>query len=84
MKRFCFMLSLLLICTTLFGESLSNKIVTVSISQTTKQTSSEKKDEVQCKAITKSGKRCKRKKTNNSDYCKQHKLIEAKKQQKCK
>lgn len=73
MKRFFFMLSLILIGISLAGESLSNKIAVVTSPQATNQ-----KEDVQCKAITKSGKRCKRKKTNNSDYCKQHKLIEEK------
>ena len=79
MKRFFFMLSLILIGISLAGESLSNKTAVVASSQPTNYVSVVKKDDVQCKAITKSGKRCKRKKTNNSDYCKQHKLIEEKK-----
>ena len=82
MKRFCFMLSLILIGISLAGESLSNKTVVATSLQATNHISVVKKDDVQCKAITKSGKRCKRKKTNNSEYCKQHKLIEEKKRQK--
>lgn len=79
MRRFCLLLSLILIGISLAGESLSNKTAVVASSQSTNYVSVVKKDDVQCKAITKSGKRCKRKKTNNSDYCKQHKLIEEKK-----
>ena len=82
MRRICFMLSLIMLGFSFAGESLTNKTSTVSVSKNTKQASAEKKDEVCCKAITKSGKRCKRKKTNNSDYCKQHKLIEEKKERK--
>ena len=82
MKRFCFMLSLILIGISFAGESLSNKTVVATSLQATNYISVVKKDDVQCKAITKSGKRCKRKKTNNSEYCKQHKLIEEKKRQK--
>ena len=82
MKRFCFMLSLILIGISFAGESLSNKTVVATSLQATNYISVVKKDDVQCKAITKSGKLCKRKKTNNSEYCKQHKLIEEKKRQK--
>lgn len=82
MRRFCLLLSLILIGISLAGESLSNKTAVVTSPQATNDTSVAEKEDVQCKAITKSGKRCKRKKTNNSDYCKQHKLIEEKKRQK--
>lgn len=62
------------------AESMTTNSVTVACLQTNSlKRCTNKMEDAQCTAITKSGKRCKRRHAQGSYFCKQHKLIDERK-----
>lgn len=79
MKAFCVLAMSSLVGVALAGATNAVQTATVASATNAVATVAEGKADDRCVAITRSGKRCKRRKASGADCCRQHRLIRERK-----